>query len=809
METNNQKDSDEQFCASIFNQNTRMSGTSLLSYFKVRKRRKILRRKWYLFLTSIFFIWYVDCLPEQLFQDSTSIVILDRNGHLLGAHIADDEQWRFPECKYVPRKFKLCIVQFEDRHFYSHFGVSPTGVGRALWQNMSSGRRVSGGSTLTMQLVRLMRKNPSRTYAEKVLEMALATRIEMRYSKEEILKLYASHAPFGNNVVGIDAAAWRFFGRPANKLSWAESATLAVLPNAPGLIYPGKNHEVLKAKRDRLLKRLRDIGKITPSEYKLALLERLPEKPHPLPSIAPHLLQKCMLEGKKGKVVETTVDEQWQRQALFLLENHAQLLRENGIFNGSVMVTDVKTGEVLVYIGNVSKSGREHANQVNCIDANRSTGSILKPLLYGKAMESGTITPKMFLRDVPTQFGNFSPKNFAGSFEGLIPANEALSRSLNVPMVHLLQNYGASKFYRNLQDFGFSSIKRGASHYGLSLILGGAEVNMFELNRCYAQMAQELQFDGTTTIRLYKDQKKIKGNFRMDRGAIYATFEAMLEVRRPDEDNNWHLFASSKKIAWKTGTSYGFRDAWAVGITPDYVVSVWVGNADGEGRPGLTGVQAAAPLLFDIFQMLPGNHWFERPKEQMHQIDVCAVSGHRPSTYCVKKRTEWVPSGALKTTTCPYHQRVHLNDEGKRVNSTCASPLEMRQENWFVIAPDVEEYYKDFHPLYKSLPPFDPNCEAFNESGAIAILYPQTQQKIYLPIGFDQERQSAVFEASHVDNSAILFWHIDDTFVGQTSEMHQMVVQPDVGTHVLTVYDSDGARRSVKFEVVGSRKSAN
>lgn len=787
-----------------------MTGFFTLSYLIVRRRRKVLRRKWYLFLTFIFFVWYYNCLPDQLFDDSTSTVLLDRNGQLLGAHIADDEQWRFPECERVPYKFKSCIVEFEDRRFYSHWGVSPKGVARAFWQNISSGKRVSGGSTLTMQLVRLMRKNPPRTYSEKVYEMLLATRIELRYSKKEILRLYASHAPFGNNVVGIDAAAWRFFGRPANQLSWAESATLAVLPNAPGLIYPGKNHDVLKAKRNRLLKRLRDIGKMSHSEYKLAILEPLPEKPHALPSLAPHLLQKSMLSGKKGKVVRTTIDAKLQKKAAFLLDNHAQLLRENGIFNGSVMITSVETGEVLAYVGNVMSSGREHANQVNCIDAPRSTGSILKPLLYAKAMESGDITPKMLLNDVPSRFGNFSPKNYAGTFEGLIPANKALSRSLNIPMVHLLKQYGLTKFHRNLQSFGFSTIRRSASHYGLSLILGGAEVNMFELNGVYTRMAQQLKSGEGKTLKLFATDRQTRKDFRLDRGCIYTTFKSMLDVRRPDEDNNWHLFSSSKKIAWKTGTSYGFRDAWAVGVTPDYTVSVWVGNADGEGRPGLTGVQAAAPVLFDVFRVLRSTTpWFEVPTDRMSTIKVCAESGHRASEFCNKVDSEQVPSTTLTAMACPYHQRIHLNEAGLRVNSSCASPSEMKHENWFVVAPHIEEYYAQMHPLYRPLPPFDPACSASEESKSLAILYPEPNQQIYLPVGFDGQQQSVVFEASHLDPNAILFWHLDGVFIGQTSGYHQLVLQPDIGTHKLSVIGMDGETRMVTFEMIEKRTTAN
>lgn len=787
-----------------------MSAHALFGFLEVRRKGKRLRRKWFLFSFWVFLVWYADCLPAELFNDSTSTVLLDREGNLLGAHIADDQQWRFPESKTVPYKFKTCIVQFEDRGFYGHWGISPTGVGRALWQNVSSGKRVSGGSTLTMQLVRLMRKNPPRTYSEKVYEMILATRIELKYSKSEILRMYASHAPFGNNVVGLDAASWRFFGRPTSQLSWAESATLAVLPNAPGLIYPGKNHDVLRKKRNRLLKRLRKIGKMNESEYRMALLERLPEKPHPLPNVAPHLLQKCIAEGKKGQMIRTNIHLKVQKKANFLLENHAQLLRDNGIFNGAIMVTSVTTGEVVAYVGNAVGSGNEHANQVNCIDANRSTGSIIKPLLYGKAMESGTIAPSMFLRDVPSRFGNFSPKNFAGTFEGLIPADEALSRSLNIPMVHLLQQHGLTKFHRNLQRMGFSSIRKSANHYGLSLILGGAEVNMYELNQVYTRMAQQLRYKQSFQLQMFLEQDKLISEFPMNRGSIFATFEAMLEVRRPDEDNNWHLFDSSRKIAWKTGTSYGFRDAWAVGITPDYVVSVWVGNADGEGRPGLTGVQAAAPILFDVFQTLPlETEWFERPEEEMVEVEVCAVSGHRLMEHCDKHTTAWWPKGALQTTACPYHHRIHLNDQGERVNSSCADPMEMTHANWMIIAPDVEIHYKKHHPLYKPLPPYLSSCEGANQSDVLSILYPDVGQKIYLPVGLDGEQQATVFRCSHANKDAVLFWHLDGQFVQQTSEFHEIVLRPDIGRHLLTVFDTDGAKKSRWVEIVAARKEVN
>jgi penicillin-binding protein 1C len=779
--------------------------TQLMIYrSNLKKEIRWWRNRTVLFFLSVFLIWYVDCLPDQLFDDSTSTVLLDRNGQLLGAHISEDEQWRFEELKKVPYKFKTCIIQFEDRGFYDHWGVSAKGVGRAVSQNLQAGRRVSGGSTLTMQLVRLSRKNPPRTYSEKAYEMILATRIEFSYSKSEILRLYSSHAPFGSNVVGLNAASWRFFGRPPNELSWAESATLAVLPNAPGLIYPGKNHDKLKVKRDRLLKRLLKIGKLDKMQYKMAVLEPLPDRPQNLPNLAPHLLTKCLLSGLRGKTTTCTLDRKVQIKANQLLETRTAALRENEVHNGAIIITSVETGEILAYVGNATESGNEHSNRVNCIDAPRSTGSILKPVLYAKSLEAGVITPKMLLHDIPSKFGAFAPKNFNGNFNGLVHADKALSRSLNIPMVHLVNNYGISKFHSDLQDLGFSTINKTARHYGLSLILGGAEVTLFDLSNFYTRMAQHLKYNESYPIH-YKGKRKSAGEFLIDRACIFSTFNTMLEVRRPDEDNNWRMFASSQKIAWKTGTSYGFRDAWAVGVTPEYVVSVWVGNADGEGRPGLTGIQAAAPLLFDMFDHLPSNEpWFLEPKKRMREVEICSESGHRATQYCTKTSMDRIPETAIGARACPYHKRVHLDKAGMyRVDSECASPSEMQHVNRFVIPSTVEKFYKIHNAEYKTLPPYNKECMTKLSEHSIAIIYPRNKQRIYLPFDFNEERRKVVFEANHRNNSETIYWHMDGVYYGQTSDIHQLEFQPDVGKHKLTLMDENGVQKVVMFEVLG------
>jgi penicillin-binding protein 1C len=789
--------------------------TTWIDFRDWRKRTKKIRRRISWTVIAVFMIWYAQCLPEKLFTNPTSTVLLDRNGELLGARIASDGQWRFPEAKTVPPKVAVCIVEFEDRNFYTHIGISAKGIVRAVVQNAKSDRIVSGGSTITMQLARMMRKNPPRTYSEKVLEMILATRMECRYSKNEILALYVSHAPFGNNVVGLQAASWRYFGRGAGQLSWAESATLAVLPNAPGLIYPGKNHTLLLQKRNRLLKRLYAAGKLDETTYELALSEPLPEKPLPLPHAAPHLLDQLLKEGHRGELIRTTIDRSLQEKAANQLQLHHRILRDNRIMNGAVMITDVNTGEILAYVGNTQNDAflseqetTEHAKDVNCIVAARSTGSILKPLLYAKCLETGQLAPEMLVTDIPSQFGSFAPKNYTDKFDGAVPANRALSRSLNIPMVHLLSEYGVTKFRDDLRRYGLQTIDKRAEHYGLSLILGGAEARLCDLNRTYAQMAQELKFGQRKPVGYRKDMYEKIESAQVpltDRGCIYATFDAMVEVNRPDEDNNWKIFSSSQKIAWKTGTSFGFRDGWAIGITPDYVVSVWIGNADGEGRPGLTGVKAAAPLLFDVFRQLPkSDRWFAQPRSEMANVKICRESGHRATALCEGAVRKWIPKKSLSSPACPYHKTVHLDKSGAfRVDSECESVYDMRHTTWFVLPPVIERYYKINHPEYRPLPEYKPACLAKISDRALHLVYPKPGSQIYIPIEMDGKPGKTIFEAGHRSNSVKIYWHLDDYYIGETKEIHQLAVNPPAGPHRLTLIDEHGVSTTVEFEVLG------
>lgn len=755
------------------------------------------------------------------------MVLEDRDGHLLGARIAADGQWRFPRKSKVPQRFAQALTTFEDRRFYQHPGIDPIGIGRAIQQNFKNGRIVSGGSTLTMQTIRMSRGKQSRSVFQKIVEAILATRLEWRHSKSEILSLYAANAPFGGNVVGLDAASWRYYGKQADQLTWAEAATLAVLPNSPALIHPGRNRDALHAKRNRLLRRLHQDGHIDAQSLELALLETLPENPLRLPNLSPHLLE-TIRSGTTGKDQQqsafvTTLQRNLQNQVNTILSRHHNRLVNNGIHNLAAVVLDVEKNEVLAYTGNISEAGAAHQAAVDVIPAPRSTGSILKPFLYAMAIDDGIISPNSLLPDIPTYMGGYRPENYNESFDGMVPARRVLARSLNVPMVRLLHEFGLEKFHFGLQQLKIKSVNQPPSHYGLTLILGGAEASLWEITNAYAGIARTLNHfqpnsgqyqkneftpanwltDKNTTNKKSPDPQNLQREYPvLSASACWQTVEAMRTVERPNSEGSWEQFRSSKRIAWKTGTSFGFRDAWAVGLTPRYVVGVWAGNADGEGRPGLVGVNAAGPVLFDIFSLLKSPEWFSQPMDEMTPVALCAETGYRALADCPVDTT-WLGPGRERLAGCQYHQRIHLDPTRQyRVNSNCMEPSAMQAASWLVLPPVEESYYQKNHPEYKLLPPLHPDCPAETASETIQVIYPPRGATIFVPVGLDGKMGRTVFSATHRNMQTRIFWHLDDEFLGTTQDFHELALHPAPGKHILTLVDSEGATVKRQFEIL-------
>ncbi|MFC2107331.1 penicillin-binding protein 1C [Bacteroidota bacterium] len=765
-------------------------------------------------------IYYAQYFKQNLFNESCSTVLVDKEGKLIGARIASDGQWRFPPLENIPEKYKVCLLAFEDEHFYDHPGFNPLAFVRAAKQNYESGKIVSGGSTITMQVMRISGKGKSRTYLRKIKEIFQSVLLELITTKDEILSYYASNAPYGGNVVGLDAASWRYFNRDKENLSWAESALLAVLPNSPSMIHPGKNRKLLKAKRDRLLMKLLENRQIDILSFQLAVLEPIPEKPNALPQISPHLLDRVHRTNKGLKVV-STIDKQLQKQVNRIAASHIEKLSANEIHNMAVLVADIETGNVLAYVGNTAiGENARHQNYVDVVKSPRSPGSVLKPILYALMLEDGLILPNTLIPDVPTFFAGYSPKNFNSSYDGAVPAKQALSRSLNVPAVLMLKDYDYHRFAYMLKSLGMKSVNKPADHYGLSLILGGAEVSLWEIVSVYAGFSRMLnqyyEYSGLYAQNDFRElnyilSDEIHSNNRnlsdqkplLSAASVYLTYDALLEVNRPLEEINHELFASTQKIAWKTGTSFGFKDAWAVGTSSDYIVGVWVGNADGEGRPGIVGVEAAAPVLFDIFRILPNAEWFDTPFDELNKIAVCSESGHRPGEFCENIDSVYVTDAGLNTEVCPYHQLIHLDPTEKyRVNMECENVHAMVHKSWFVLPAVMEWYYKSKNPLYKSLPSYKPGCNDNTNRADIEFIYPVAFSKIYVPTGLSGIPGKVVFEIAHRNPKTIVYWHLDETYLGESQHIHQMECNPLEGEHLLRVVDEDGVEVEVLFEVV-------
>ena len=777
----------------------------IVSYFK-RYRIKISG-------LLLLFVGWLLCLPAPLFNVPTATVVESKEGVMLGARIADDGQWRFPKMDSVPYRFEQSIVHFEDEYFYQHAGFNPVSMAKALWQNITTDSR-RGGSTLTQQVIRLSRENKSRSYAEKLIELFQATRLEAGYSKKEILSYYASYAPFGGNVIGLETASWRYFGMPSSELSWGQSAALAVLPNAPALIFPGKNESILLKKRNTLLLKLFQKGIIDLMTYELAIEEALPGKPYPLPDLASHLTEKMRRENR-GERIQTTIAYGLQQKINRITKEHHYTLAQNQIQNLAVLILDVNTREVLAYVGNTPTS-KENNNYVDVIDKSRSTGSLLKPFLHASMLNDGALLPNMLVADIPTTVNGYHPENFDKKFNGAVPASVALARSLNVPAVRMLREYGLDRFHKRLKELHFSGINHPADHYGLALILGGAESSLWDITNAYAGMASTLNYFNTTSseyrtnefpVPIYikgkeADFGKTQNNAPIfNAGSIYHTLNALQEVNRPEGEVNWSFFSNAHPIAWKTGTSFGFKDAWAVGVTSKYAIGVWVGNADGEGRAGLTGIQAAAPLLFDVLETLPKSEWFAVPYDELAEAEICKNSGHLAGVFCEETFMEWIPKDGLRSPACGYHQRVFLNNsETLQVNTSCYPLANMVQKSWFALPPILEYYYAPLHPEYKPLPAFADGCLKEGEQ-KMDFIFPKKNETILLPKGFDENINEVIFKLAHRSPETTVFWYLDDHYLGATETFHELAIAPTPGTYILTVTDSAGNELKQRIEI--------
>lgn len=777
-----------------------------------------MKKKVVYFILFIFVLLVIGIitLPEPHLDYSK--ILFSSDGQLLGGRVSKDQQWRFEPSDSIPYKYKTALILFEDRYFNYHFGINPISIIKALMINLKAGKIKTGGSTISMQDIRLRRGfNKRRDVIGKVIEMYWALALEIKYSKDRILIDYVSRAPFGANVIGFESACWRYFEKPSQFLSWAEACLLAVLPNNPSMMHPGKNRGLLKSKRDVLLNKLLMQRIIDSSTYNLAILEEIPLAPKPLPILAPHAMDHLIQSNPAKATFHSTINYSLQNQLNELAAWHYTALAGNRIHNIGILVADTESGNVLAYIGNAPNTSE--SKDVDHIKALRSTGSILKPFLYMGAQYRGTILPKSLLPDIPSVIDGFQPKNFSLQYQGAVHADHALIQSLNIPFVLLLKEYGLEQFHFDLKKLGINGISKSAGHYGLSLILGGGEASLWDITGAYASLGRTLCHFNIIDQRYFASDIKsfnlLKTNTnRTDEiinappvfssAAIYNTFVTLQNVQRPDELGHWNSFSSQMPLAWKTGTSYGFRDAWAVGINAKYTIGVWVGNSSGEGRPGLLGIKTAAPILFDVASKMgdKSNTAFEPPLDELIQIPICNQSGMKPSEYCNSLDTISVCRYQNITMPCTYHHQILINKKGLLVNQSCTTPGTLAT-SIFTLPPLAEHYYAILHAEYEKMPLPDPSCSTSTLNLAMMnMISPNANTSIYIPKDERGLPGKIVFKLAHRSPETPVYWHLDETYFATTHTFHEISFNTTPGDHIITVVDSFANELKVPFKVL-------
>jgi penicillin-binding protein 1C len=772
--------------------------------FFFRKYKKTIIISLFLFL-----IFYLS-LPAKLFPVSYSTVVLDENNQILRIFLNKDEQWYFPPDKNlaVPEKLKKAIIYYEDRYFYYHFGINPVALVKAFSENISRGKTVRGASTITMQVARLASPK-KRTYLNKLREIIQALKIELWYGKNDILQMYVENAPYGGNIIGYQAASLKYYRKKPEQLTWGEAATLAVLPNAPGLISPVSKKSLLVYKRNQLLGTLYTENIIDPETYKLALREPVPGLISPPEINAPHLAQflKTRMAGESN-IIRTTINKEIQQNIEALVKNHIKYLNLKGIRNGAALVVETKTGKVRAYAGSQNFFDKENKGEVDGVIAPRSSGSILKPFLYALGMDEGILLSQTQLKDVPSFFGSFSPENADKKFNGIVTAREALVRSLNVPAVRLLQSYGVYDFYLFLKQAGLTTLFRDSDDYGLTLPIGGAETTLFDLAVLYRGLANYGNFTPNyfvPGINFFASPDQKPGKTLISPGASYLTLEILKELKRPDSEYYWQQYENQFKVAWKTGTSYGNRDAWAVGVNPQWTVAVWTGNFNGEGNPNLAGALSSGSLMFDIFNYLPKNQvnsWFTRPTEFLGKTEICQETGFRAGPSCPKKILVDSPAGMKPLPLCPYHHNIFVTrDESRQVCSLCWKQGDYKQISFLLYPPDVVQYLRERGRIISEVPPHKEDCPGSDNGLPLQIIYPEPGSKLWLPRDIDGKLQKLTIRLAHLRKTATIYWYLDDSYLGSTSKNHAKAIEIKKGWHSIEVVDDQGHRVKREFHI--------
>lgn len=731
-------------------------------------------------------------------------MLLDKDGSWLRVQVTPDDggMIRIPvKRSEIPQPLVDALLDFEDRRFYWHLGVDPLAMVRASLSNLIARRVVSGGSTITMQVARMLERRP-RTLRSKLIELCRAMQLELRFSKDEILEMYFNLAPYGGNLEGVGTASYYYYEKDIQKLRLDEIATLVALPNSPTLLDPQRGVSRLQRRRNDVLARMAAHGLVEPEAAEAARALPLHAERHSAPFLAPHLAQRLFRAHPGAPRLRSTVDRELQTRLERMLSEYVSKLSRSGITNGAVVLIDNQSREVRAYVGSGSFFDVEHDGQVDGAQSLRSPGSTLKPFVYALGFDRGVISTNSLLEDVPLNYKDWSPSNFDGKWHGVVSAHDALARSLNVPAVRLAEKLEPMGLVHLLDAAHFRAVSAHPERYGLAAVLGGVDVSLLELTNLYASLAEgglhrdvhllEGEPDTFTPVQLFSP------------GAAYLVSEILTDVRRPELPDSWRDAVNMPRIAWKTGTSYGRRDAWSIGFTKRWTVGVWVGNFDGRGVPELVGVESAAPLLFAILEGLPkvsSDPWMDRPSSVVTRT-VCALSGELPEPGCPHQQTELALKDLAPAKRCSLHRGMDIDDEtGHQLCSHCRQGRSFHRETHVVWPASVAAYLGEAGIAVERVPTHEPSCTHALSGEAPVVRSPIDGDQFVIRPGVPRELQQIALIASTQSGADQLYWFLDQKLVATVRPGTPVLIDPEVGSHALVAMDREGRRAELSFSV--------
>lgn len=732
-------------------------------------------------------------LPDKV---EYSTIITGNKGEVLHAFLTKDEKWRMKtSLDEISPLLRTTIIEKEDKLFYYHKGVNPFAMARAMIKNIFRAKRTSGASTITMQVARALEPK-SRNYFNKLIEIFRACQLELKYNKDEILQLYCNLLPYGGNIEGVKSASVLYFKKDPDHLSLAEITALCIIPNRPSTLVPGKNNEGIIKERNRWLNKFSDDKVFTPKQIEDALTEPFDVSRNDVPKFIPHLAYKLKKSGEA--VINSSIDINTQVKTEKIVRDYSRSLHAKNIRNASVIIIDNTTHQVITYIGSADFTDTIDAGQVDGVTAIRQPGSTLKPLLYGLCIDEGMLTPKSMITDVNVNYEGYAPENYDKKFNGYVSMEYALEHSLNIPAVKSLNQLGKNKFISVLGACNFKQIRKDQQKLGLSMILGGCGATLKELAGLFSSFANEGLYIEPSMIQ---DSGYKRRNRILSPAATFMINETLSKINRPDFPLNWQATEHMPKIAWKTGTSYGRRDAWSIGYNKKYTVGVWTGNFSGLGIPELSGAEIATPLLFKIFNTIDydsDQEWFNQPKDCDIRM-VCSETGLTPAEHCEHTVTDYFIPMISSSAICNNMQEIMVSaDEKISYCRVCMPASGYKKKLYKIIPPEMRAWYEDHHLVYQKIPFHNKNCEKVFRDEQPLILSPRSGTEYLISKTDPEPLQLQCRPGSDV---GMVYWYINNKFYKAGEARSPQFFVPAEGRVKISCTDDKGRNKDIWINV--------